>query len=384
MSEQSEPQQLNRRSRVCTVEGCSGRTVGRRLCRKHYQAAWKAGELAAHQLEPTRPRLRDRKVCPPDHKHAGSTTCYIQHQCRCDPCMDLHTVTHQRRYRLKAYGRFDTGLVDVVPVREHMLMLGEFGLGYKRVAELAGIGITAARTVLWGRQDPGRVGEMQKRIKRETAAAILRVRPMIEHLADGQIVPARGVQRRLQALVARGWSMSKLARRLDMEVSNFSSLIRRDHAKVSTYRAVHDLYEELWDQNPPEDTHRDKIAASGARNYARKHGWVPPLAWDDIDTDPHPPQVDEDVVVEWRDLVDHAAVELAIAGERVRLSPASRREAIARLHVRRWSHGRIAEQLHCAAGTVQRISAELGLTAWTKEEIDAGTELGRQGRRATR
>ncbi len=366
------------------MEGCEDRTVGRRLCSKHYQAAWKAEALGAHPLEPTRPRLRDRKVCPPEHKHAASTTCYIQHQCHCDPCMDHHAELERRRAKLKAYGRFDTGLVDVGPVREHMLVLAEFGIGYKRIAQLAGIGITPVRNILWGRQEPGpRYGEMQQRVKRETADAILRVRPTVEHLAGGALVPSRGVQRRIQALVVRGWSMSKIARRVGMSPANFSHLLDRDQVQASTYRAVCEVYEELWDQDPPEETHRDKIAASRSRSYGKRRRWAPPLAWDDIDNDPHPPEISEEEAVAWRDLVDHAAVELALTGARVHLSSASRREAVQRLHARRWSHGRIAEQLGCAADTVQRISAELGLTAWTKEEIAAGTDLGRQGRRAS-
>lgn len=358
--------------------------MGRRLCRKHYQAAWKADELGAHPVEPTRPRLRDRKVCPPEHKHAGSSTCYIQHQCRCDPCMDLHSQMERRRKRLKAYGRFDTGLVDVGPVREHMLALAEFGLGYKRVAELAGIGVTAARSILWGRQDPGpRYGEMPKRVKRETAAAILRVKPTVEHLAGGALVPARGVHRRVQALVCRGWSMSKLALRLGMDPTNFSSMLDREQTTAATYRAMVDLYEELWDQAPPEETHREKIAASRARSYAKAHRWVPPLAWDDIDSDPHPPEISDEERVAWKDLVDHAAVELAVTGAKVRLSPASLREAVRVLHRRRWSHSMIARQLRVAVKTVERIHYELGLPGWSKAEIEAGTHLARQGRRAS-
>lgn len=171
---------------VCTHAGCRERSVARRLCRKHYQAAWKAGELGAHEKLP--PRVKKHGyVCPLDHKHAQSTTCYIQHQCRCDDCVTDHSARAQRRGRLKAYGRFDTGLVDADPVREHILMLGEFGIGYKRVAQLAGVGITGVRTLIWGRQDPGdRYGEIPKRVTREKAERILAVRPTVENLEIGR------------------------------------------------------------------------------------------------------------------------------------------------------------------------------------------------------
>lgn len=260
--------------RACTSSGCGARTVARRLCRAHYQAAWKAGELGSYEKLPTRPRLRDRTICPPDHKHANATTCFIQHQCRCDPCMDHNTAREARRKKDIAYGRYDSGLVDAAPVREHLLMLGEFGLGYKRVAALAGLGITPVRTLIWGRQDPGpRKGEMQKRVSKRTAERILAVRPSVDHLAGGASVPARGAHRRVQALVARGWSLSKIARNIGWSGENFSAMMLRDSISASTYRAIADLYKTLWDVAPPEETHRDKIAASRARRHASDRGW---------------------------------------------------------------------------------------------------------------
>lgn len=367
---------------VCTHVGCVKATVARRLCRAHYQAAWKAGELGAYAKVATRPRLRDRKVCPPEHKHAGATTCFIQHQCRCDPCMDWNNERELRRQREIAYGRYDSGLVDVTRVREHVLMLSEYGIGYKRLAKLAGFrSSTPVRTIIWGRQEPGpRYGEMQKRIKRETAEKVLRVRPQIELLAGGQTIPSRGAQRRVQALVTRGWSMAKIAGRLGIDPTNFSGLMQRDRVLVSTHRAIAELYEELWDQAPPEVTQRDKIAASRARRYAEARGLVPPLAWDDIDMD-HGPDlgVPGDDVAE---VIDEVAVELASSGLRVRLSPAERRAAVQRLHADRMGDPAIADRLGLTDRTVLRIRAELGLQPWTLTEQRAGVHAPRAGRAA--
>lgn len=279
---------------ICTHPGCDGRPVARRLCRKHYQAAYKAGELGAHQKLP--PRVKDPKICPPEHKHAGSLVCYNLHQCRCEECVEHRHATDLRRKKDQAYGRYDTGLVDAGPVREHVLKLGEFGIGYKRVAHLAGFkSPTPVRTIIWGRQDPGqRFGEMQKRVKRETAEKILAIQPDVANLAPGQKYPAVGARRRLQALVLSGWSMSKLANRLCINPANFSTLMRRDMMLVSTWVTIRDLFEELWDREPPHAEWRDKIAFSRAKGYAARRGWLPALAWDDIDTDPEPPAVDVD------------------------------------------------------------------------------------------
>ena len=347
---------------VCTHDGCDEKSVARRLCRAHYQAAWKAGELGQHVKLP--PRDPNPTICPPEHKHAGSLVCYNLHQCRCRPCSTHRMQTEERRRKDKAYGRYDVGLVDAEPVREHLMMLGEYGLGYKRVAAIAGLGITPVRTVIWGRQDPGpRKGEMQKRIKRETAEKILAVKPDVSLLAGGARIPARGTHRRLRALVARGWSQSKLSDRLDMDRGSFGLMMQRDHVQVSTHREVAALFEELWDQLPPHEEWRDKIAYSRTLRYAREHRWLPPLAWDDIDTDPEPPVPDEDGGV------DEIAVELAMLGERVRITPAERRECVRRLHSERWSAGRIADTIHCAVKTVARIRAELGLESFDQNEL---------------
>lgn len=353
---------MTQRVKICTNDGCDRKSVARRLCHAHYQAAWKAGELGQHVKLPPREKARTR--CPESHKHAAASTCFIQHQCRCTPCVDAHNERARNRNRQKAYGRFDTGLVDSEPVREHLLMLGEFGLGYKRVAGLAGVGITAVRNVLWGRQDSGpRKGEIPKRIKRENAERILAVKPEVALLAAGALIPSRGTHRRLQALVARGWSQSKLAARLGVERSNFGMMMQRGRVSVALHRAVVDLFDDLWDREPPHSEWRDSIAYSRTLRYAEARRWLPPLAWDDIDNDVEPPVPDED------DGIDETAVMLAIQGEGVRLTPAERRECVLRLHRERWSDGRIAETIGCTDKTVFRIREELGLVAFDQNDL---------------
>ncbi|WP_433673837.1 hypothetical protein [Microbacterium gorillae] len=343
---------------MCTADGCERKPVARRLCRAHYQAAWKAGTLGQHQKLP--PRARNRVICPPEHKHAGSLVCYNLHQCRCTACSRHRAESDTRVAKLKAYGRYDAGLVDAEPVRQHLLMLVEFGIGYKRVAALSGVGITGVRNIIWGRQDPGpRKGEIPKRIKRENAERILAVKPNLASLAEGRSIPSRGAHRRLQALVARGWSLKKLAARIGVSPSNMTSLMKRDRVTVATHRAVAAVYDELWDVTPPKDEWRDSIAYSRALCYARDRRWLPPMAWDDIDNDAEPPAADDDD----DDDIDETAVELAVAGERVRLKPAERREAVTRLHAQLYSDQRIAETLHCADKTVLRIRQELNLEA---------------------
>ena len=37
-------------------------------------------------------------ICPPDHKHGGSTTCYQAHHCRCEPCRANMAAMNRARH----------------------------------------------------------------------------------------------------------------------------------------------------------------------------------------------------------------------------------------------------------------------------------------------
>ena len=164
------------------------------------------------------------------------------------------------------------------PARAHVRALAEAGIGWKRAAELAGISTGAMSKLLYG--GPGNRPPTQ-RVRPETAAAILAVKPEQEALAPAALTDATGTHRRVQALAAAGWSQSKIGQRLGMSPANFATMMRRQQVTAATAAAARAVYDELWKQPPPETGHREKIAAARARNHARAAGWAPPLAWDD-------------------------------------------------------------------------------------------------------
>jgi len=93
---------------------------------------------------------------------------------------------------------------------------------------------------------------------------------------------AAGTRRRLQALMRAGWSLGLLSARLGCSRQLLNKRLHlRSHVTVATARAVAALYDELWDQAPPERDRFEKRAATMARRYAVERGFVPPLAWDD-------------------------------------------------------------------------------------------------------
>ena len=99
---------------------------------------------------------------------------------------------------------------------------------------------------------------------------------------------AVGVQRRLQALHAVGWSGRALAARLGMT----GRAVHRYREAVNVLGSTHDriaaLYDELWDVEPTGPT------VGRVKAWAAAQGFLPPLAWDDDEIDdptaaPHNP-----------------------------------------------------------------------------------------------
>lgn len=212
------------------------------------------------------------------HEH-GTSTAYVVDRCRCRACRDANTAAAAERNRAKLYGRWDA-LVDATPAREHLQSLMAQGMGPKRIVEVSGIGHGSISAILYGKpmRDPKQARPPRKRISRDLHERIMAVRL---DLAPSVRVDSIGTVRRLRALVAIGWSQSKLARRLGMHPANFGAMLRARQVHQRTAQAVKALYEELWDQPPPTGTGYERAAAARAKAYAAEHGWPPPMAWDD-------------------------------------------------------------------------------------------------------
>lgn len=235
------------------------------------------------------------------HKHArhqhGTRNAYVLDRCRCHPCKVAHRAYEQDRRRKHAYG-LPGDLVDAQPAREHIQQLMWGGMGLKRIVALSGLGNGSVSTILYGKggRDPREHRRPRKRITRVNSDAILAVKL---DRAPGALVCGTGTTRRIQAMVAGGWSQSKLS--VLVGFSSPANFTRVVHGRSDVTRATADkvraLYDELWDQEPPHDTHRDQIAHTRSKRYAAGHGWLPPLAWDDdlIDDPTYQPEVVEPI-----------------------------------------------------------------------------------------
>jgi hypothetical protein len=200
--------------------------------------------------------------------------------CRCEGCRAANREDQRRITRLRAYGQWQP-FAPAGPAREHVRALARAGIGWRRAAELAGVPQSTMRALMYGASNR----EPCARIRPQTAAAILAVRAELRNVAAGTPVDAAGTRRRLEALVAIGWSRAKLGDRLGIGATGMSELLRRGRVTAGRAQAAADLYDELWNRPPPENEWREKISAARSRNYAREHGWAPPVAWDDDQID---------------------------------------------------------------------------------------------------
>lgn len=185
--------------------------------------------------------------------------------CKCELCRKANSEYARSRAR---YG-WKSELVDSAPAKEQALMLQRHGMGRREIAKRSGVAESIVGRLLG--QDTSKPAD---RVRPETLTALLSVQPGT--LADHALVPALGSQRRLQALIAMGWTQTHLAERIGWTVANLCSVTngKRDKVIQRTASDIGTLYEELSMSFGP---------SGRSRNHAFKKGWVPPLMWDDID-----------------------------------------------------------------------------------------------------
>lgn len=273
----------------------AGATEARSWFRRHSCAKQEAKMLRA-TLAADRLALIDRTPKPCLHKEAahqhGTNACYHLDSCRCDPCAEAARVYQNTRARKIAYGQWN-GYVPGEFVRDHIAELQAYGIGPKRIAELSGVPHGAISKIIYGVYAPGPAGRNgrgdlvrgpSRRVRRKTAEAIYAVEPIPTNLGSRVPDPDRTPLARthLRALVALGWPMSELGRRMGMRhPGNLAKSITGD---APLARGTVDKAEALFTSlcmtvpTPSGGTAR-------ARSYAQAQGWRPPLALEDLDDD---------------------------------------------------------------------------------------------------
>ncbi len=286
----------------------------------------------------------------------GTRAAYVRDQCRCTDCTAANTAVSRLANRERTHGRWQP-YVDARPVHEHITALRAAGIGVKRIAHLADMALSHIRELA----DPAlNNSTMTRRVRPTTAARILIIDMDDANRASTSRVEATGTHRRVQALIAAGWAPELLAAPLGRRSTSLKRSMTSPSVTARTAQDVADLYERLENTPPPRATGEERAAANAARAHAAARGWKPPLAWDDIDTDPTPhpmagtPPADD---------VDPIAVERAVTGHGIRyddLTFAEQQEVIHRLTARGRSIRDIATQLATTKRTVSRRRASVG------------------------
>lgn len=125
--------------------------------------------------------------------------------CRCEPCTIANRTYARDRSRANRRGDVRV-LVDAEPVRLHLEKLSRAGVGFKAVANYAGVGHTVLLDIKMRRQ---------LQLRSHHAEAILAVSRKC--YADGARIPANRTWRLLNKLQLLGLSKAEIARRLGMK-----------------------------------------------------------------------------------------------------------------------------------------------------------------------
>jgi predicted transcriptional regulator len=292
--------------------------------------------------------IRDCQHRGRPHLH-GTRTAYVKDQCRCAECRAANSAASKTAHRERVLGRW-APFVDASPVRAHIVTLREAGIGVERIARLAGISSSHVRELV----PHTRTGRHPiQRVRPATAQRLLAIAVTDDNCASRSHVDATGTRRRLQALIAIGWTHRALAAELCRSATSLTRSMASGAVTARTARRVSDLYERLWDLQPPHATDDELAAFNAARALAASHSWPPPMAWDDIDTDPHPYADSSDLT----DELDEIAIERAAAGDGMRfehLTLAEQNEVVRRLTERGMSIRDIADQLATTKRTISR------------------------------
>ena len=161
--------------------------------------------------------------------------------------------------------------VPVGPMRDHVERLQAAGMSRADIAAASGVPVTTIHGAL-------RKGAL---VHRDTVAAVLAVPVPAVPVSSHVRVSAVGAMRRLQALAAIGWTMTRLSRETGVAAGSLYTVLRTGRCSAPIWRAISDAYDAFWNRPPLPQGRGTARHITTAIERARAAGWAPPLAWDD-------------------------------------------------------------------------------------------------------
>lgn len=206
---------------------------------------------------------------PPHH---NTITCYTDYRCRLPECVERYREWDRARYRANANGE-PGRYIDAEPVRQHLLKLYDADITIHAVAQATGLTYLAVRS--FTHHEYGNRRGRRQRCTPATAAKILAVTP--DNITSG-LIDSNGTVRRLQALVAKGFPLERIAPHAGLSVNNMSALLQRKSVLASTARRVAEAYELLRNQRPARHG-VDKRNITRAKKRAAANRWPDTAYW---------------------------------------------------------------------------------------------------------
>ena len=193
--------------------------------------------------------------------------------------LDVDEVRRTRNARVAAQYRKRRALAELrgvpvspipaAPLRAHVKQLMDLGWGTPAILAAAQVDATPAGLLLIAN---GRSVRAERKF-----APILRLPISLavpDHVPDHMLVPSLGSCRRIRALMALGWRHEDMSGLLGGRSSHHLSAHRHKTINAHDWRLVDAAYETLAGTPGP---------ASRSRQRAAQKGYLPPLAWTDID-----------------------------------------------------------------------------------------------------
>ena len=151
--------------------------------------------------------------------------------CKCVPCRAASSRYESERQKKRKAGLANP-IVPADKAREHILKLSDIGIGYKTVADIAGLAPTTVFKI--------RSGE-RKNLRRLNEKAILAVDETA--LPDAALVPAAPVWRMVRWFLREGFSKAELARRLGYKTRALQ--LNKDFVTAANALKVRKLYNQI-------------------------------------------------------------------------------------------------------------------------------------------
>lgn len=184
------------------------------------------------------------------------------------------------------------------------------------------------------------------------------------------LVPACGAARRLESLALLGWSAAALGERLGWDPVTLHRVRQQPRITAVKHSAIVALFRELWDKPAPQRTKGERISAARTIQLARRRGYLPSLAWDNLDDPDEQPNI---TTLSPTPGLDEIAVERIMTGS-LRLPLHTRAdkapemiEAIRRLAARGLDNGQIGIRVGRTRDAVFRIRERNNIAPWNGE-----------------